>query len=159
MPPPSFYRGDFMSKKIQKIPCGGFELGDGLEVKDGKLGLAEGAGGGIYIVTLTKDETKMPFTSAKRLYTADKTADEVYEAFSSGMDIFLNAEYVDSSGYEMYGFYHFVGRNNSMLGFINVEMDDGAVLSGGAKTPIIGYDSIVLASGEWLGFYTNLRGK
>ena len=33
-----------ISKKIQKIPCGSFELGDSLEVKDGKLDLAEGAG-------------------------------------------------------------------------------------------------------------------
>ena len=143
-----------------KIPCGGFELGDGLEVKDGKLGLAEGAGGGSYVVTLTKDETKMPFTSAKRLYTADKTVDEVYKAFSSGVDVFLRADYVDSSGYELYGFYHFVGLNNGEFGFINVEMDDGAVLSDKAITPIIGYDSIVLTrSGKWLGFYTNLRGK
>ena len=38
----------------KKIPCGGFELGDGLEVRDGKLELAEG-GGGIYFVTLTKE--------------------------------------------------------------------------------------------------------
>lgn len=142
----------------KKIPCGGFELGDGLEVKDGKLGLAEG-GGGIYVVTLTKDETRMPFTSAKRLYTADKTVDEVYKAFSSGVDVFLRAEYVDSSGYELSGFYHFVGWNNNELGFINVEMNGGAVLSGGARTPIIGYDSIVLSGEDWFGFYTNLRGK
>ena len=143
----------------KKIPCGGFELGDGLEVKDGKLGLAEG-GGGNYVVTLTKDETKMSFTSAKRLYTADKTADEIYEAFNSGVDIFLKADYVNSSGYELYGFYHFVGLNNGQFGFINVEMDDSAVLSGKARTPIIGYDSIVLTrSGDWFGFYTDLRGE
>ena len=30
---------------MSKIPCGGFELGDGLEVKDGKLDLVGGAGG------------------------------------------------------------------------------------------------------------------
>lgn len=29
----------------KKIPCGGFELGESLEVKDGKLDLVEGAGG------------------------------------------------------------------------------------------------------------------
>lgn len=142
----------------KKIPCGGFELGDGLVVKDGKLDLAEG-GGGICVVTLTKDETKMSFTSAKRLYTADKTADEIYEALNSGVDVFLRADYVDSSGYELPGFYHFVGRNNNILGFINVEMDDGAVLSGKARTPIIGYDSIVLTGRNWFGFYTDLRGK
>ena len=28
----------------KKIPCGGFELGDSLVVKDGKLDLAEGGG-------------------------------------------------------------------------------------------------------------------
>ena len=102
----------------------------------------------------------MPFTSAKRFYTADKTADEIYEAFNSGVDVFLKAYYVDSSGYELYGFYHFVGLNNNKLGFINVEMDESAVLSGRARTPIIGYDSIVLTnSGDWFGFYTDLRGK
>ena len=32
-----------MSKNV--VPCGGFELGDSLEIKDGKLDLADGAGG------------------------------------------------------------------------------------------------------------------
>ena len=34
-----------MSKNV--VPCGGFELGDSLVINDGKLDLAEGAGGGL----------------------------------------------------------------------------------------------------------------
>ena len=32
---------------MNKVPCGGFELGESLIMKDGKLDLAEGAGGGL----------------------------------------------------------------------------------------------------------------
>lgn len=39
-----------------KIPCGGFELGDSLEVKDGKLGIAPGS-----VATSWNDLTDKPF--------------------------------------------------------------------------------------------------
>ena len=141
-----------------KIPCGGFEFDDSLELRDGKLSAKsalDALSGGL-IVTLTKDETHKPFTSALRFYTADKTVDEVREAIVSGKYVILHAKYIDDKGTELDGFYHLAGHYNGQLGFINVKMSGEAVIAGAA--PIIGYDVIILSgNGNWAGSYTNLR--
>ena len=93
-----------------KILCGGFYLNDTLGVdENGKLGVNVDALSGGLIVTLTKDETNMEFTSSKRLYTADKTADEVKMAIVAGRNVRLMADYIDADGFEQFGIYHVAG--------------------------------------------------
>ena len=141
-----------------KIPCGGFEFDDSLEIRDGKLSAKsalDALSSGL-VINLTKDETHMPFTSASRVYTADKTVDEVYEAIYSGKYVILHAKYIDDKGKELNGFYHLAGFYNGTFGFIDVKMTQEAIVAGAA--PIIGYDVIILTNnGVWVGSYTNLR--
>lgn len=140
-----------------KILCGGFYLNDTLGVdENGKLGVNVDALSGGLIVTLTKDETNMEFTSSKRLYTADKTADEVKMAIVAGRNVRLMANYIDADGFEQFGIYHVAGYLSGDIAFINVAMVSEAVFAGDSCT--IGYDSIILsASGVWIGSYTDLR--
>lgn len=136
-----------------KIPCGGFEFDDSLEIRDGKLS-AKSASGGL-VVTLTKDETHMPFTSASRAYTADKTIDEIYDAIYSGKNVILFAKYIDERGDELGGFYHLAGNYNGELGFIDVKISSEGIVAG--TSPIVGYDVIILNNEFWVGSYTKLR--
>ena len=140
-----------------KIPCGGFYLDDTLGVdENGKLGVNVDALGGGLIVNLTKDETVMEFTSSKRMYTADKTMDEVNAALFSGRDVCLLANYIDAKGTELIGLYHYAGMHNGDVAFINVEMSTAIVMAG--NPPTEGYDTIILTkSGLWFGTYTDLR--
>ena len=139
-----------------KIPCGGFYLSDTLGVdENGKLGVNVDALGGGLIVNLTKDETNIEFTSSKRAYTADKTADEVNAALFSGRTVYLKANYINASGAELIGFYHYAGVYNGEVAFINVEATSEALLTG--RPPILGYDTIIRNNaGFWLGAYTDL---
>ena len=90
----------------KKIPCGGFELGDGLEVKDGKLDLAV-EGGSITVDNELSDTSENPvqnkviksaldaklgvyevtFTTNGETgeTSVDKTFDEIKTAYSSGL--------------------------------------------------------------------------
>lgn len=140
-----------------KIPCGGFYLSDTLDVdENGKLGVNVDALGGGLIVNLTKDETVMEFTSSKRMYTADKTMDEVDAALFSGRDVCLLANYIDAKGTKLIGLYRYAGMYNGEVAFINVEMTHEAILAG--RPPIFGYDTIVCNNkGFWFGAYTDLR--
>lgn len=141
-----------------KIPCGGFEFDDSLEIRDGKLSakpVLDALSGGL-IVTLTKDETHIPFTSASRAYTADKTIDEINDAIDSGKNIILFAKYIDDKGNKLDGVYHLAGFYNGALGFINVKMVPEEIVAG--TSPMLGYDAIILTNnGVWVGSYTNLR--
>ena len=139
-----------------KIPCGGFYLSDTLGVdENGKLGVNVDALSGGLIVNLTKDETNMEFTSSKRVYTANKTLDEVNAALGSGRTVWLQAEYITDSGLRRFGLYHLAGINNSEVAFIDVEMSTEIVMAG--EPPIEGYDTIILTkSGLWFGTYTYL---
>ena len=67
-----------MSKNI--VPCGGFELGDSLEIKDGKLDLVDGAGGGggVLVVTILEDK------AIEGKYTANKTFAEIAAFIENG---------------------------------------------------------------------------
>lgn len=141
----------------KKIPCGGFYLNDTLGVdENGKLGVNVDSLSGGLIVNLTKDETHMEFTSSKRVYTADKTADEVDAALSSGRNVYLLAKYINASGAELIGFYHYAGMYNGEVAFINVEATSETLLAG--RPPILGYDTIIRNNaGIWLGAYADLQ--
>ena len=67
-----------MSKNV--VPCGGFELGDSLEIKDGKLDLAGGVGGGggVLVVTILPDDAD------EEKYTANKTFAEIAAFIENG---------------------------------------------------------------------------
>ena len=140
-----------------KIPCGGFYLSDTLVVdENGKLGVNVDALGGGLVVNLTKDETNIEFTSSKRAYTADKTADEVNAALFSGKTVYLKANYINASGAELMGIYHYAGMHNGEVAFINVEATSEALMVG--RPPILGYDTIIRDNaGFWFGAYTDLR--
>lgn len=61
-----------MSKNI--VPCGGFELGESLIMKDGKLDA-----NGDFIVTFTFDDSEN--------IVSDKTFDEIFEAYKAGKKV------------------------------------------------------------------------
>ena len=68
-----------MSKNV--VPCGGFELGDSLEIKDGKLDLVDGAGGGLptLIVNISLDDSSN--------FVADKTYQEIINAYKDNKQV------------------------------------------------------------------------
>lgn len=87
-----------ISKKIQKIPCGGFELGGGLEVKDGKLDLAEDA---LAIPTLHITVTSLNTKTMETTFTADKTADEMYAVSGPTWCVITVPESISPTGSEL----------------------------------------------------------
>lgn len=63
---------------MAKICCGGFELGEGLELNGKTLSVSGGSGGGVMMVN---------FTSTEDSLTADKTVVEILEAMKTGVVI------------------------------------------------------------------------
>lgn len=83
MLPQVFIGGIFMSKKI---PCGGFELGESLEVKDGKLGIAPVDQKYIPPQTVYVNITENEDGS----YSADKTFVEIMEQLNNGINVLVH---------------------------------------------------------------------
>ena len=67
-----------------KIPCGGFVLGEGLALsKDGKtLNVSGGSSGGLFKVTITGTANE---SNDSYNYMSDKTGKEVYDAHMNGL--------------------------------------------------------------------------
>lgn len=62
---------------MSKIPCGGFYIGEGLAMDGKTLKVSGGgSGGGMYVVHVTDEDGN---------YVADKTYDEIREAYSNGL--------------------------------------------------------------------------
>ena len=67
-----------IKRTMNKVPCGGFELGESLIMKDGKLDLVEGVGGAFVVDIVTDGDGA---------YTLNKTYEEIENAIESGVSV------------------------------------------------------------------------
>ena len=118
-----------MSKNI--VPCGGFELGESLIMKDGKLDA-----NGDFIVTFTPDDSEN--------IVSDKTFDEIFEAYKAGKQVsavLVNGinDYIEfhnsaASG-EKFEFFMLTAPNgNIMYGVIQIFRNDNIMFYSGSLT-------------------------
>ena len=116
---------------MSKVPCGGFELGESLIMKDGKLDT-----NGDFIVTFTIDDSEN--------IVSDKTFDEIFEACKAGKKVsamLVNGpnNYIEfhlsvASGKEFDFFMLTVPNGKIMYGAIRISSNNNIKLYSGSLT-------------------------